>query len=452
MNSLPMPPSMGLLGHVKALKKTNVHQQMLQWIKEYGASFNLRLGAKKVLVISDAKDVKQALKSRPDVFRRLKNIESVFEEAGVNGVFSAEGERWKKNRLLTDPAFQPRHLRSFLPALKKHSIRLENRFSLLAKNQEKVDLLQEFKRFTLDVTIELAFGTDVNSIEKGESDLEKAIRVIFPMINKRITSPIPLWRFVPTAKDKEFDASLAYVRKEVSSFIEVQKARMADNPALFEEPENILQAMLAAKESEAHLSDDDIFANAITLLLAGEDTTANTLAWMSFLLTEKPQWQQTLCDEMGAELETLEWPLPKAPALTAVMYETMRLKPVAPQLYLEAIVDTKIGDHHIAKGTPIFVMLHANGHNEELFKAPEEFSPERWLDEGGASFSNLQPFGGGVRLCPGRALAMLEIKLAMTALLKQFEVEPLQPSSEVIEEFAFTLSPKGFYCQLKAKS
>lgn len=94
----------------------------------------------------------------------------------------------------------------------------------------------------------------------------------------------------------------------------------------------------------------------------------------------------------------LPWPLPRMPLLTAVMYESMRLKPVAPLLYLEPVKDTVIAGFLIKKGTPLLMMLHASGFEETLFHQPSDFMPERWLERGQASFSDLQPFGGAAHV------------------------------------------------------
>lgn len=456
MNSfeqLPMPPTAGLLGHVSFLKKTNIHLQLIEWTEKYGNQFRLRLGIKNVLVLSDPKLVKQLLKSRPDEFRRLKNIESVFEEAQVNGIFSAEGKSWKHQRKLTEPMFQPAHLKHFYPKLKAITSRLHQRFEKLAQSGESVELVSEFKKYTVDVTSLLAFGEDFNSIEQDHTPLSAALSDVFPVVNQRCKSPIPIWRFFKTKKDKQFDISLKKVRDFVSECIEKQKQKLAENPNLKENPENMLQIMLTEQNQDSTLTDKDIISNAITILLAGEDTTANTLAWMAFLISSDNKTSQALEQELAdlGDEKVLSWPIPRAPYITAIMYEAMRLKPVAPQLYLEPMRDTKIGDLNIKKGTPIFALLHASGFDSELFESPQSFDPNRWLEKGKASFSDIQPFGSGPRLCPGRSLAIMEIKLAFHTLLQSFHIEALQPPEDVVEQFAFTMSPVGFNVRLHTK-
>ncbi|MBN3096248.1 cytochrome P450 [Pectobacterium brasiliense] len=449
---LPMPPTRSILGHVDYLKRSDVHLQMLRWKAQYGRFYRLRLGLTSAIVIADAECIRTIMKSRPDEFRRISSIESVFQEAGLNGVFSSEGKRWEHQRRLTEPMFQPAHLKYFYPSLRKVTSRLSDRFAMLAETGETVVLVEEFKRYTVDITSLLAFGEDVNTLEQGENPLSQSLRRLFPMINTRSGSLFPVWRYVRRERDKQFDTSLSLIREYVDGFIYRQRKRLRLNPQLIEAPENMLQVMLAEQKKDGTLKDDDIVANAITLLLAGEDTTANTLAWMSFQLCSAPSVEECVFQECKEATDgagaLLPWPLPRLPWLTAVMYESMRLKPVAPLLYLEPTKNTVIDDFLIKKGTPLLLMLNASGFDDVLFQQPDDFVPERWLERGKASFSDLQPFGGGPRMCPGRSLALMEIKLGFHALCSGFRVEAQQPASDVTESFAFTMSPSGFRVKL----
>ncbi|KHN50687.1 cytochrome P450 [Pectobacterium fontis] len=452
IKQLPMPPARSILGHVDYLKRSDIHLQMLRWKAQYGRFYRLRLGLTPAIVIADAGCIRTIMKSRPDEFRRISSIESVFQEAGLNGVFSSEGERWEQQRNLTEPMFQPAHLKHFYSSLRKVTSRLSERFTMLAETGETIALVEEFKRYTVDITSLLAFGEDVNTLEQGENPLSQSLRHLFPMIHTRSGSLFPYWRFIKTARDKQFDASLSLIREYLDGFIYRQRQRIQLNPQLITAPENMLQVMLAEQKKDGTLRDDDIMANAITLLLAGEDTTANTLTWMSFLLCISPSVEECIFQECKAASEgagdILPWPLPRMPWLTAVMYESMRLKPVAPLLYLEPTRNTVIDDFFIKKGTPLLLMLNASGFDDALFQQPHDFVPERWLDRGKAAFSDLQPFGGGPRMCPGRSLALMEIKLGFHALCRGFRVEAQQPAAHVVENFAFTMTPSGFLVKL----
>ncbi|MGI8462956.1 cytochrome P450 [Pectobacterium punjabense] len=452
IKNLPMPPTRGILGHVEYLKRHDVHLQMLRWKAQYGRFYRLRLGLTSAIVIADVEWIRTIMKSRPDEFRRISSIESVFQEAGLNGVFSSEGKRWENQRRLTEPMFQPAHLKYFYPSLRKVTARLSDRFTALAESGETIALVEEFKRYTVDITSLLAFGENVNTLEQGDNPLSQSLRRLFPVINGRSSALFPLWRYIRRERDKQFDASLSQIREYVDEFIYHQRKRIRLNPQLVDAPENMLQVMLAEQKKDETLKDDDIVANAITLLIAGEDTTANTLTWMSFLLCSAPSVEERVFQECKEATDgsgaILPWPLPRMPWLTAAMYESMRIKPVAPLLYLEPTKDTVINDFFIKKGTPLLLMLNASGFDDALFQQPDDFVPERWLERGKAAFSDLQPFGGGPRMCPGRSLALMEIKLGFHALCSGFCVEAQQPASAVTESFAFTVTPSGFRVKL----
>lgn len=452
LDQLPTPPTRSILGHVHYLKQGNVHRQMLEWKNQLGEIYRLRVGIKQALVVTEPELIREILKQRPQLFRRITNIESVFDEAGMNGVFSAEGENWQYQRRMIERAFLPANLKHFHTSMQHITEAFRDRLDTLVSSEKPVYVVDEFRRYTMDIITRLAFGEAVNAPGGTSSGLSASLHNIFPVLNQRCRSPFPLWRFIRSRQDKQFDADMAHVKSKLNEFIARQRQLLQDNPYLLTAPENILQAMLAEQQQGKGLSDRDIVANAVTLLLAGEDTTANTLAWIVYLVSQRPDVEEKLINELNGSRQIYgtvpDWPLPKLPWLTAIMYEAMRLKPVAPQLYLEPLTDTTVGDVFVKKGTPVFLTLHAAGSDERHFSQAEKFRPERWVEREGESFSALFPFGSGARICPGRALAITEIKMALHTLYCGYRVKPLQPADAVEERFAFTLSPVNFKVML----
>ena len=445
-----MPPVSGLLGHVSLLNKPDIHKKLVNWSNTYGKLYRIKLGLKDVLVVSDRTTIQSILKQRPEVFRRSSLIEDRFEEAGINGVFSSEGEYWRQNRQLSESIFVPDNIKNFAPILIKVTSRLHKRFIYLSGTQENVDLLKEFKRYTVDITTNLAFGEDLNTLNLSECKLEQSLALIFPMINQRCVSPIAIWRYVKTDADKKFDSAISYIKSELQKFIEHQSLLINQTPSLKSSPQNMLQIMLIAQKHDPSISDEMIMANAVTMLLAGEDTTANTLTWMVNLISDRPLVKQKLLNEIHAldfkiSPEILNQ---RFSYITAIALEAMRLKPVAPLLYVETKEKAVLDGITIKARTPMILTLNACSIDKNLFENPYEFEPERWLGENAHSPSEILPFGGGSRICPGRSLAMAEIKLAFATLLKDFDVIPQQPCAEVEEYFAFTLSPQTFFCKL----
>ena len=454
LTEMPMPPFLGIGGHLKVFGNPDLHLQLFDWKKAYGELYRLRFGFSNIIVISKRKIIQELLEARPERFRRTTQLERIFSESKFNGVFSSNGETWQKQRRFVEDAFKTDNIKTFYPKLKIITSRLIAHFNELADSNKTVDLLAELKRYTADVTIWLAFGEDFNSLENGESDFEKQINIIFLGIYRRLNAVFPYWYFYKTAKEKKYADAHKKIGKMIHQFIILQRKKMSICPELINEPENLLQAMLAEQINSKAISDEEIFANCVTILSAGVDTTANTIAWMSLFISEYSEIQNSLIQEISATTDDglYDWPLPKMPLLNAIMYESMRLKPVAPILVLENLDHEIISGYKVKRGSKIILLLTGCGLNEDCFKNYQQFDPQRWLQQTEqASFANMRPFGGGKRVCPGRWLAMLEMKLVIAAMFKNFTLEPQQKASQVQEELAFTMSPKGFFCKVHKK-
>ena len=460
LTDLPGPRSLPLLGNLLQLDLKQLHRVLERWCNEFGMLYTFDIGRKPVVVIADPELIQTILRQRPKVYRRLGTIESVFTEMGITGVFSAEGEDWKRQRRLTAHALDAGHLRQFFPTLIKVTERLKTRWSKAAENGAAVDVQQDLMRYTVDVTTNLAFGYDMNTLEKEGEVIQDHLEKIFPMINRRTNAAFPYWRYLKLPADHAFDKALVAIRETVDGFITRTKEKLAQNPELAAHPTNFLEAMLTARdEGGAAFTDQEIYGNVLTLLLAGEDTTANSLAWMIHLMTEHPEVQKRMQAEASqvvgstgmlnqlADAERLEY-------IEAVTHETMRLKPVAPVLGFEPVTDVELGGVAIPKNTALMLLTFHAPLQETHFGAAAQFRPERWLEKTAPSgcphnTKAFVPFGAGPRFCPGRQLAMLEIKSVMAMLCTAFEVLKPQPSQPVTEVFSFTMMPQNLVVRFR---
>jgi cytochrome P450 len=449
-NQIPGPKSHFLLGNLTDFKLEKIHLFLENTVKEYGNIVKIKMANKPGVILSDPETVQKCLKRRPDAFRRFSAVESVFAEMGVDGVFSAEGERWKRHRELIMPAFKPAQVKAFYPILDKISKRLNVALANKLSTEtayEAVDIQAIFKNYTTDITTKLAFGVDTDCLGNKESELRNSLNTIFPITNERLKSPFPYWRFFKLAKDRQLERSLVTVKKHLAGYIANAQIKLTQDP----NPSNILESMIIATNDQGEqFSEAELFANALTVLLAGEDTTANTLAWTIHYLANNPKIQENIHQEIinGLTEETPEYDqLENFPITFAAAQEAIRLKPVAPFMYMENINDEIIEGHHIPAGTLIFMMLNQQSSNEDLFPNAEQFNPMRWLDissEQKRTFSKvLMPFGAGSRLCPGRLLSFIEMKAALITILKQYRFSQHKGEDNTEESFEFTLIPKG---------
>lgn len=458
---LPGPRGLPLVGNGLDLEVPRLHLVLEEWARTYGPVYAMRAGPRTFVAVSDPELIESALRARPEVYRRDERVEPVFAELGVSGVFSAEGAAWRPQRRLAMAALAQKNLRAFFPTIAAVAERLRRRWADAADKGAEIDIQDDLMRFTVDVTTGCVFGTDLNTLQGGEDVIQRRLGLLFPTFARRLNSLLPYWRFVRLPADRRVDEAVAALRVWLSELIAATRARLAADPARAAEPQNFLEAMLAARDDEGRpFSDEVLFGNAMTMLLAGEDTTANSLAFAVHLLCERSDEVASLRRELDAVLGEAPIPVDLEQAgrldyATAVANESMRLMPVAPLNFLQANRDTVLGDVEIPEGTGVIALLRLATTDARYFAAPYEMRPRRWLDggvEGGAHDpSALMPFGSGPRICPGRALAMLEMRIVLATLYKSFDVERIGDPRAVEERYSFTVMPENLRVRLRPR-
>ncbi len=453
------PKGFPIIGSLHKIEVGNMHNQIEGWADEFGKVYKLILGPSKLTVITDPDIIHEILRQRPDKFRRMAKMDGVLSEAGVDGVFNAEGERWKAHRRIVNKGLDVKHQQQYFPDILISVERLFNKWSKAAENDLSFDIQQDLLRFTVDVTTSLAFGYKMNTLEEDGDVIQDHLEKIFPIIFKRINAPIPLWRYFKSKKDKEFDGAVVEINRFIDDLLLVGKKRFEENPELADSPTNFLESLLVAAEEEDGLTSDDIRGNLLTVLMAGEDTTAHTLAWASFLLAENPEIQEKMFSESEKVLNNNNW-LDDYGSHSSLVYaeavalETMRLKPVAPLLLHEPLEKVEISGYSFEKGSKLLFQLRYSNLKEENFINPLKFDPDRWINEEkgkcpmGHDTKAFIPFGSGARFCPGKNLAMLELKLVLSMLMKNFKIELATPKDDVKEIMAFTMMPSTFKVKL----
>jgi cytochrome P450 len=341
--------------------------------------------------------------------------------------------------------------------------RLLRRWNAALAAGREVDVLRDLKAYTLDVTIGLAMGQDINTLEHEDNPLQRDIEFLFSMVARRLTSPFAYWRILKLKVDRDADAAHQRIHDAITGFIAQTRARLEADPGLRTKPSNMLEALVAARdEPGSGFTDAEVIGNAITMVFAGEDTTSNTIAWLLHLLAGHPAAAALAGDEavrlLGPAQVARDFRLLDSFAYTdAATREAMRLKPVAPFMAAEPNVDTVVDGVALPAGTIMFLMLRHAAERSNEFDHPEQFDPGRWLTPGAGVESasdpgrKLFPFGGGPRFCPGRYLAMVEIKMVMAMILRNFTLEEKPGAPPVEERFTFTMTPSALPLLLKPK-
>ncbi len=468
VSDLPGPPGWPSVGNLFQLDRARVHQTVEQWCRQYGPVFQMKLGTTRFVVVSDHEAIGAVLRDRPDGFRRPPRLEVVWREMGLApGVFGANGDAWRRQRRMVMAGFDPSHVRAYFPSLSRVTQRLRKRWMAAAHSASVIDLQSDLMRFTVDAIAGLAFGSEINTLESDEEVIQQHLDQIFPAVSRRMLSPLPYWRYLRLPADRRLERGVNAVNLAVQTFIGKARQRLKSNPQLRHNPANLLEAMIvAADAADSGVDDHDVAGNVLTMLLAGEDTTANTLAWMLHLLQNNPLAQQKVQDEVrgvaagsGPGHVFTQDQLASLDYVEACAHETMRLKPVGPLNLVQALRETTVANVRVPAGGMVWLVMRHDSVHEAHFTKAGDFEPQRWLEESGtgAAPSSAKrvsmPFGAGPRVCPGRYLALLEMKMAIAMLFNSFDIESVGTAdgTEPLEHLSFTMAPVGLKMRLNQR-
>ncbi len=460
--ALPGPKGIPFIGNLHQFKLSGLHHFLEQCAIDYGNVFKVKLGPANFTIVAHPEMIQQILKSRPYQFRRMAKMDKILKQEGVHGLFNAEGDDWKVHRRIVNRGLNIKHQKQYFSSILKSVERLHKKMNTAAEDQFAYPVQDDLMRFTVDVTTSLAFGFEMNTLEQKGGVIQEHMEKIFPMIFKRINDPLPWHKIYRTKDDKAYDKAFDEIEKYVEGYIKAGRQRLKDNPELKAQPNDILEALIAASDEEEVITDREIKGNLLTLLLAGEDTTAHSLAWALILICQHPSVLQKLQEEADRVLciEGFLSSYDRHELLTyteAVIHEALRLKSVAPLLLLEPLEDIEMEGYSFEKGAKMIVLTRAGALQDDNFTESKRFNPDRWLVGQNSKcpvhhISAVMPFGAGPRMCPGKHLALLEMKLVLSMMAKNFSLELVTPAGDIQENLAFTMMPAKFDIRLSRRT
>ncbi|MAU97009.1 MAG: cytochrome P450 [Fulvimarina sp.] len=335
-----------------------------------------------------------------------------------DGLLTAEGELWRRTRKAIAPVFTPRHISGFTEQMQARS-------ALFAQGLEKrtgttVDASHEMTLLTFDILQETLFSGDIASEPEG---FARSTRDFLGSMGR--VDPLDLLNapaFLPRLRRLRGRKSMNYFRGLIAETIEKRRAKIARDPS--GTPHDLLTLLIKAEG----LSSEEIEDNIITFIGAGHETTARSLAWTLYLLSQAPEERVLVEKEIDEVLPTLTHPSQWADRLIhtkAAFEEAMRLYPPAPSLNRTALAADRVGDIDIPAGATLLVMPWLVHRHEMLWDRPDHFMPARFLPENRDRIDRYQylPFGVGPRVCIGASFALQEAVIALALLLKDLRFD-----------------------------
>ncbi|KAJ1359998.1 hypothetical protein KIN20_018851 [Parelaphostrongylus tenuis] len=452
---IPGPTPTIFIGNMNSLNvaENPVGFVIRDWTKKYGKVFGIQEGLRRTLVVSDVKMIHELFCTKFDYFhgRKVSVVAPDAEKDPHVHLFNARGVRWKRLRAAAGPAFSTGSIKKIHPVVEDSVHVMMELLLNRDTNTEAFDIFPFYKEFTMDVIYRLAIGqrgskmfTDDNRVKDVESIFKLNFR--HPIIYLAATVPRlrPLLRaafFLTSAGNKIPDifnnickkvderineravyASTHEVPQEVTDFIDlfldVKAEQNFDNNAEF---------VKTGLKVTRQMTRDEIPAQCFVLLLAGFETTATSLAFVTYLLAKYPEIQQKLQAEIDQHChgEFIDYEtVVSMKYIDCVIKETLRMYPLASIANSrQCMKSTTLGDVQVKEGEFVLVDTFSIHFDHNLWgEDADKFYPERWLNTTERPLVAFLPFGIGPRQCIGIRLAMMEIKLVLAHLLKQFDI------------------------------
>lgn len=433
--SIPKPKELPFIGSVhRRLRSPLVFFEEMK--RDCGDAARFSLFNERFVLFSDPALVNEVLVTKQNSFRKGKALEGAREFLG-NSLLVSEGQEHTRQRRLIQPAFHHGRIAGYARIMAEKS----RQWTEARRAGEEIDLAVEMNRLTLAVVGETLFGSEV---ESEAHDIAEALTVIVENFNRML---LPFWkwlRYVPTERNRRLKQAQERLDATIYRLISQRREDGRDHG-------DLLSMLLAAEDADnpqKRLSDSEIHDQALTLFIAGHETTANALAWTWHLLGRHEEARAKMKTEIDAVLGPDRLPgledTQRLPYTTAVFSESMRLFPPVWVVGRRALEDVVIGDYEVPRRTIVITSQYIIQHDERFWPQAAEFRPERWLDRQAQAerpkFAYF-PFGGGARVCIGEGFAWAEGVIMLAVMARQWRLEAV-PGHPVEFNPTVTLRPK----------
>lgn len=393
------------------------------------------------IIVTKPEYIKHILLDNADNYIKSPMQQTTLVPFVGNGLIASEGDFWRRQRRIAQPAFHHKRLVSFADAMVAATEDMLVRWQPYAGTGKPLDVWAEMTHVTLDIISRTMFGAGL-----GDDEVQ-LVRDCFAVISEDLGTPpyqdllgLPSW--IPRLVSRRAKKAIRDLRALIEKII---AARHTEGPG---KHGDLLDMLLEARDEETGegMTDEQLRDEVITIFIAGHETTANGLTWAWYVLSELPHIERKLAEEVCGVLKgrspTFE-DLKSMPYNKMVFDETIRMYPPAPAFLRKAIGPDKIGDLEIPAGAEITFAPWITHHHQALWDKPNEFIPERFTPENSKGRHKYAyfPFGGGSRICIGNSFALMEAQLIMATVAQKFRLK-LVPGHPVVPQSKITLRPR----------
>ena len=398
-------------------------RRMLRLIRRYGPIMTMPiLSLGNVAIVSDPELVKQVFTAPADVLLGGEGVGPAAAIYGSGSMFVQEEPEHLRRRKLLTPPLHGAALSSYVPIMENSARAAVHSWPV----DRPFEMLKAARALTLDVIVKVIFGVhDPDEVRRLGRPFERLLNLgvseqLTVRYALRHTGALRVW------------PRRARANKEIDDVVMPLIARRRNDPHLSEQLDILALLMCARGDDGEALSDSEIRDDLITLILAGHETTATTLAWIFDLLLHHPDALRRVEAEALSGEEAFT---------AAVINETLRVRPPAPFTARVAAQPFPIGGYRVEAGTRIVVHIIAINRNPDIYEHPNEFRPERFLGTRPETYAWV-PFGGGIKRCLGAAFTMRELITVLHVLLREGEFSAVDEKPERIVRRSIMLAPR----------
>jgi cytochrome P450 len=428
---LPGPKLPLGLNPIRFLRAPNA--TLLALAREHGQVAAFRLLHYQFVLVSDPELVRDILVTHDSSFMKGQGIQELKKLLG-EGLLTSEGDIHHRQRRLIQPIFNHQRIASYATDMVAIAARATERW----RDGETLDVAAEMMRVTLAIVGKTIFDADV---EGSAPEIGLALKDMLGMSGRFLLPFSKLLERLPLPSNRRFARS----KELLDSIIRRLIAERRSHPGKGDLLALLLEAMDVEGDGKG-MSEERVRDEAMTLFLAGHETTAQTLSWTLYLMSEHPEAQRKLEAELAAVLGDrlpIAEDYPRLVYTKQLLSESMRLYPPAWVIGRRALDDYPLRDSVVPKGTIVITSPYVSQRDPRYFPDPERFDPERFTPEAVAARPRYAyyPFGGGSRVCIGEGFAWLEGMLLLATFCQRWRMK-LVPGHPVVEQPLVTLRPK----------
>jgi cytochrome P450 len=417
---------------------------MTRAVAEHGDVVCMRFGPLRYVLLNDPDAVHHVLVENAKNYVKSRNYQGLKLVLG-QGLLTSEGEHWRRQRRLAQPAFHRDRIAGFAAAMAGDTRDMLDRWA--ARAPATLDVHEEMMRLTFRIVGRTLFGIDVD----GEAHaVGAALGFVIRFANDYVESIIRVPTWVPTPRNLTFRRSMATLDAVVARIVADRRAR-GDAGA------DLLAMLLGARdETGAEMTERQLHDEVMTIVLAGHETTANALTWAWWLLARHAEVARRVRDEVDAvvgDRDPVPADLARMPLVARVLDEALRLYPPAWAFERQAIQRDVVSGYTVPAGAIVGVSPFVLHRHPRWWADPERFDPDRFAPERAAQRPRwvYLPFGAGPRTCIGAGFATMESQIVLAMMARRFELD-LLPEQEVELEPLITLRPKnGLKLRVRAR-